>query len=352
MSLNNAGKDAGARRYPLRMPPGWTPPYPSFMSAFGDDVASASMAVMGCQFDHGDGVEGGGAEARAFVSGLVTLARTEGRSDHVDLSYCEVDGAGRAQFVVTAYWLRPDAVERFFDGDAFTTLWRRQSEEGTAFGIFREVFKVPLERFETLHSDPEHLVGVAHTREGVTDPISHHAYWGSMRDRIPASAIHDFAPTGGAEILERSANRILLRPNENLAVIRSGQDLGGVEGRERAEYYGEVEPVLRAGMAFLRDEGAAVNCLDCRFMAFVDDSGEKTDHTFGLAYFRSLSDLENWSEHHPTHLAIFNAFLEFAPRYGPAMKSRYWHEVSVLPARSQIAEYVNCAPGTGLLSGL
>jgi aldoxime dehydratase len=87
-------------------------------------------------------------------------------------------------------------------------------------------------------------------------------------------------------------------------------------------------------------------------MALLNDHGAPSDHTFGLAFFRSLEDLEGWAEHHPTHLAIFNAFLEFAPRYGPAMRSRYWHEVSVLPADGQIAEYVNCAPGTGLLGGM
>ncbi|TQV77759.1 phenylacetaldoxime dehydratase family protein [Denitrobaculum tricleocarpae] len=344
---SDTAKDKSGRRYPLRMPPGWTPPYPSFMSEFDAARRSASMVVMGCQFEDGDR-----ATAFEFVSRMVLLAEAEGKADHADLSSCEADSAGRAQFVMTGYWLKPDALEHFFESAAFQTLWQRHSAEALPHGIFREVFNVPLERFETLHSDPTHLVGVAHAREEVTDPIDRHAYWGSMRDRIPASADNPFDPSGTIEILEQSANRILLRPGENLAVIRSGQDLGGVHGQEREEYYGEVEPVLNAGMAFLRDQGAEVNCLDCRYMVFVDGSGEKTDHTFGLAYFRSLSDLENWSEHHPTHLAIFNAFLEFAPRYGPAMKSRYWHEVSVLPAQSQIAEYVNCAPGTGLLSGL
>lgn len=347
MSPNNAGKEKSERRYPLRMPPGWQPPYPSFMSEFRDDAASASMAVMGCQFDARDQ-----AAAFEFAAGLAALAREEGKASHVDLSTCAQDSAGRAQFVVTGYWLKPDALERFFEETAFKAHWDRHSADRMPYGVFREVFNVPLERFETLHSDAGHVVGVAHAREEVTDPIDRHAYWGSMRDRIPASARDAFDPFGRAEIIEQSANRILLRPNENLAVIRSGQDLGGVVGRERDEYYGEVEPVLNAGMTFLRDQGEEVNCLDCRYMAFLDGSGQRTDHTFGLAYFRSLADLENWSEHHSTHLAIFNAFLEFAPRYGPAMKSRYWHEVSVLPAQSQIAEYVNCAPGTGLLSGL
>ena len=254
--------------------------------------------------------------------------------------------------MVTAYWLTPDLLEGFFKDAAFRQLWHRHTVEERPYGIFREVFNIPLERFETLHSDPGHVVGIAHARDGVTPPVDRHAYWGSMRDRIPGASQDAFAPTGSIEVLERAEDRIVVRPSGNVAVIRSGQDLRGVEGSERSEYYAEVEPVLRSGMAFLRDEGQEVNCLDCRYMAFVEEDGRKTDHTFGLAYFRSLADLEGWSEQHPTHLAIFNAFLEFAPRYGPTMKSRYWHEVSVLPAENQFAEYINCAPGTGFLAGL
>jgi aldoxime dehydratase len=170
-----------------------------------------------------------------------------------------------------------------------------------------------------------------------------------MRDRIPAASDDAFVPRGEIEIIAQSPGRIVVRPGQNLAIIRSGQDIGRAIGQEREEYYADVEPVLRAGMDFLRDEGrTAVSCHDCRFMAMLDDNGETMDHTYGLAYFRSLKDLEDWAEHHPTHLAIFNAFLQFAPRYGPAMQSRYWHEVSVVEAEGQFAEYVNCAPGTGL----
>ena len=347
MPPNSSGREGSKRRYPLRMPPDWTPPYPSFMSEFGGAVNDAAMAVMGCQFDEQDR-----AAALAFAVDLVVLVREAGQADHVDLSACARDSAGRGQLVVTAYWLKPQALEAFFEDTAFKDCWREHSNESQPYGIFREVFNIPLERFETLHSDPGHLVGVAHARDGATDPIARHAYWGSMRDRIPAAANNAFDPVGSIEVLEQTSNRVVVRPNGNVAVIRSGQDLRGVEGSERSEYYADVEPVLNAGMAFLRDQGAEVNCLDCRYMAFVKEDGSKTDHTFGLAYFQSLADLEGWSEHHPTHLAIFNAFLEFAPRYGPAMKSRYWHEVSVLPAENQFAEYINCARGTGFLSGL
>lgn len=337
----------GGRRHPLRMPPDWDPPYPSFMSEFDSGTNAVSMAVIGCQFDESDRQT-----ALDFATGISLLMRDTGKADHVDLSECAHDSAGRCQIVATGYWLQPAALDRFFSGDAFRAYWARHGADGLSYGVFRELFNVPMERFETLHSGPEHLVGVANARQGITDPIDRHAYWGSMRDRIPESADDAFKPDGVVEVIEEGPNHILVRPNQNLAVIRSGQDLTAATGTEREEYYSDVEPALKAGMGFLRDEGKEVGCFDCRYMTFVDETGQVTDQTYGLAYFRSLEDLEKWAEHHPSHLAIFNAFLEFAPRYGPQMQSRYWHEVSVLPAESQLAEYVNCAAGTGLLGGL
>ena len=45
------------------------------------------------------------------------------------------------------------------------------------------------------------------------------------------------------------------RRTSNLCLIRSGQDWGDTEADERRMYLRDVEPVLRAGMDFLRDEG-------------------------------------------------------------------------------------------------
>jgi aldoxime dehydratase len=329
------------------MPPDWEPPYPSFMSEFNASQKGVSMVVAGCQSDVIRREE-----LHSIAAGLALLMRKAGAANHVDLSECAMDSAGCRQFVATGYWMDPDAVDSFFASEEFKTFWASHTAAGLEYGVFREVFNVPNSRFETLHSGPEHLVGAAHLRETISDPILEHAYWGSMRDRIPDAALDRFETSASVEVIEKGPNRIVVRPNRNMAIIRSGQDLKAATGTEHEEYYAEVEPVLQKGMAFLRDDGEEVDCFDCRYMSFVDEAGKTQPHTYGLAYFQSLESLENWAEHHPTHLAIFNAFLEFAPRYGPEMKSRYWHEVSVLPAENQFAEYINCKAGTGLLAGL
>lgn len=335
------------RKYPLRMPQGWEPPYPSHQSRFESPTGSVSMVIFGIQYE--DGAQD---ETLEHIRELAELARKLGKADFVDISACAQDSAGKAQIVATGYWFDDNEVEAFFATDGFQSFWSRHSQPDLGYGLFREVFNTPLDRFEVIHSHADHQVAISNVRDGLDENVRHHAYWGSMRDRIPASAHDPLTQEGGVEILEQQDNRIVVRPGHNLAIIRSGQDIRAADGTEKEEYYRDIEPVLIAGMDFLRDEGEEVNCFDCRFCRFVEEDGSPGKHSYGFGYFGELKDLEAWSEHHPTHLAIFGAFLKFMPKYGHIARSRFWHEVSVVPRDRQIAEYVNCAEGTGLLKGL
>lgn len=333
--------------YPLKMPPNWDPPYPSFMSEFTDQAGAIAMAVIGVQFPD---------EAREkALTRMLSYYRQVAQNDsisYVDLSECGRDSAGCGQIVVTCYGIEPEPFDNALNEGALQKSWEALSDDSVGIGAYREFFNMPLERFETLHSGPDHLVGAANFRQALTDPIQHHGYWGSMRDRLPDSQLDRFIASGDVSIDEKAPGHIVLKGNHNLAIIRSGQDFSKAEDQEKQEYLRDIEPVLIAGMDFLRDEGAEVNCYDCRLMRFLDSDGAELDHTYGLAYFQDLADLEKWSEKHPTHLAIFGSFMRFAPKYGENMRSRFWHEVSVIPSDSQYAEYVNCAPGTGLLGAI
>ena len=81
---------------------------------------------------------------------------------------------------------------------------------------------------------------------------------------------------------------------------------------ERRMYLDEVEPVLRAGMDFLRDEGRTVGCYANRYLRVIDDRGDLLDKSFGMSWWRSLADLDRW-------------------------------------AKDQHFEHLGCHPGTGLL---
>jgi aldoxime dehydratase len=113
-----------------------------------------------------------------------------------------------------------------------------------------------------------------------------------------------------------------------------------------------MEPILRAGMDFLRDEGQSIGCYANRYMRHIDASGQLLEKSFGLSYWHSLADMERWSESHPTHLAIFGTFMRIVQELNFQLKLRLYHEVTVLDSGQQDFEYVNCHPKTGLMRGV
>ncbi|MEI8611719.1 phenylacetaldoxime dehydratase family protein [Enterovibrio sp. Hal110] len=329
------------RKLALKMPPNWVPPVPAWGSVFSEDVQQVSMCIIGCQ--HKDD-----ADISDFIEALNNLST---KADVCDFATCE-DKDGLYQTLATIYWGDGKACADWLDSDAFALFWELYSDEKWGFGIFREVFNIPLERLETLFSGPIHNHGMSQIRKDIEGPIEHHGYWGGMRDRIPLSADDAFDTHQCLDVIEQNGNRIVVGAHENLCIIRSGQDWTLTKGEQREEYLNQIEPVLKAGMNFLRDEGEEVNCYSCRYMTQFSPYKGKKECTFGLAFFRTMADLEAWAESHPTHLAIFNTFLEIAPKYGPELQLQLWHEVSVLPAGNQFGEYINCTKGTGLLAGL
>jgi hypothetical protein len=100
-------------------------------------------------------------------------------------------------------------------------------------------------------------------------------------------------------------------------------------------------------MDFLRESPEATGCCSLRFQQTCNAGGAPELETHALGYFLSLEHMENWSEKHPSHGAIFRAAMARYRKYGKQNQLRTWHEVFVLPAQNQIFEYVNCAPGTG-----
>lgn len=74
--------------------------------------------------------------------------------------------------------------------------------------------------------------------------------------------------------------------------------------------------------------------------------------TVDLSWWRSLEDLETWSESHPTHVAIFRAALKYLSTMGPAARLRLYHEVTVADEGQTRFEYLGCHPRTGLLRAL
>ncbi len=79
----------------------------------------------------------------------------------------------------------------------------------------------------------------------------------------------------------------------------------------------------------------------------MDSKGQVVEKTFGLSLWRSLADMEQWAEFHPTHIAIFGTFMRVVQALEFKLKLRLYHEVAVLAPDEQEYEYVNCHSGRG-----
>jgi aldoxime dehydratase len=330
-----------ARSRHRRVGDDYRPPYPSFVARYKPSVSRVVMAYFGVQY-RGDPPE---AATRSLAEIAARFSRPDGPL-HWDRA-CYVDQAGFSNVVSVAYW---DDVGRF---DAWFApardAWTGQGGDG--IGHFIEVLRPNVERYETLFSSPDRAEGVAVIADGMSGEVQEHAYWGGMRDRIPLSQTSEMAP-GGKPSLVRDGARLRVIADDNLCLIRSGQDWSDTEAAERKMYLDDVEPVLREGMDFLRDEGRSIGCYANRYMRVVGEGGVSTEKSYGQSWWQSLASLERWAESHPSHVRIFGAAMKYLSTLGPSAKLRLYHEVTVAARDEQFFEYTGCHPKTGMLAAV
>ena len=325
----------------------YVPPYPAWAVHPGPRLARVVMSYLGVQWG---GESAQPAARKAFASILACLALDDGPG-HFDCAHF-VDPLGYETLVATAYWRDPATYEAWWNQEGVRGWWDSDDRLAERVGLFRETLSPRSPHFECLFSTPDRLEGVAACVGSRTeDQIQEHAYWGSMRDRIPRSQTDALEASGQLRIAPapEAGRRLRVAGHENLAVIRSGQDWSETTGRERSLYLDQMEPVLRRGMAFLGGQGLEAGCYSNRYVRHVDANGNPLEKSFGLSFWRSLGDLEKWAEVHPTHVAIFGTFMTIVQELQFQLALRLYHEVSVLAADEQEYEYINCHPATGLL---
>jgi aldoxime dehydratase len=332
-----------ARTRHRRVGDDYAPPYPSFVARHKPSVTRVVMAYFGLQTRGAPSVA-----AKQALARLASDFTTSDRPAHWDrASY--VDEAGFTNVVTVAYWDDRQTFDRWFP--AARARWTGEQRTNEGFGTFIEALYPSVEGYETLFSSLGRPEGVAVLADGMSGDVLEHAYWGGMRDRIPLSQTSEMAPSGAPRAISDGA-RIRIIPHDNLCLIRSGQDWGDTETTERQMYLGDVEPVLREGMDFLRDQGRSIGCYANRYMTVVGPDGATTEKSYGMSWWKSLSALERWAESHPTHVRIFGAAMKYLSTLGPAAKLRLYHEVTVARADEQLFEYVDCHPQTGMLNAV
>lgn len=328
----------------MRRPEGHRPSYPAFTVRFPD----ATDAIVFAQF----AVRGPDLEAVTAAAGeLDALLAGENGPRHAD-RVRPVRENGQHTRLALAYWDSAEAHQAWWASKAVSTWWQALPEDGP-LAYWREVATIPVRRFETIHSGEWLDNGVSNfTPIEVTEL---HDYWGGMRDRIRDS--HDSELTPESPDFRSPAEgsrgrRIRFNNPDNLAFIRTAQDWSHCGEVERATYTEAVAPTLQAGADYIAGHPAS-GCTAAVYVEELDASwSQPQDRTCVLAWWVSLAHLEEWTVNHPTHKAIFAAFHQMLQRHEFRLDLRLWHEVCVLPAGAAEFEYVNCAPGTGLLAAL
>lgn len=338
------------RTQPRRVADDFAPPYPCWSARAPSSVDQVVMAFFGVQS------KGAAMQGRACAA-LQQMARSFALADgpgHHDLAHY-VDAAGYDTMIGIAYWTDPAAYARWHALPEVAGWWEDPVRLKEGLGYFREVLTPRMAHYETMFNTPDRLEGVGVVMGGISDQIQEHSYWGSARERIPLAQTDALLPEGTLRVTAGSpaqGQRVRLAGHRHVAIIRSGQEWTDTEGQERDLYLKDMEPVLRQGMDFLRDEGTAIGCYTNRYMRHVGATGQPQEKTFGLSFWHSLGDLERWAESHPTHVAIFGSFMRYVQALNFQVKLRAYHEVTVLAPEEQSYEYLNCHPKTGLMNGL
>lgn len=320
----------------------YVPPYPAWSARIAPSIAQLVVANMGVQWNEPALAD----HAFAHIDRLRGTLDAASMAREAEIAHY-VDEAGYDTLVLMAYWIEPAAFERWHASDAVAAL----ASAPSPLGRFWEILTPSADRLETLFSVADEMEGAGRVLGDLSPEVQEHAYWGSARDRLPIAQNHALSVPAGArfDAADAGDGLTILKGHANVAMIRSGQDWGPTGGEERRLYLEQIEPILRAGMEFLRDRGQETGCYANRYMRMIGSDREAREKSFGWSYWRSLEDMEKWSEQHATHLAIFGTFMQMVQKLNFDLKLRLWHEVYVLTPDQQHYEYRNCHPRTGLL---
>jgi aliphatic aldoxime dehydratase len=261
---------------------------------------------------------------------------------------------GTLTHVISAYWVNEDRFAAWEADPEVEAWWQAPERLQGELGCWREILRVPRDRQESLYWR-DFPIGVSVSSEVALYPTPYCGYYGAMRDRLFAAAKDPLKASPGASLQQHTdragfGQHWSVHPPHNVAVIRGRSSWGFMDDEQHADYDAQLRIPVSNGMDYLEHNPLPSGCASMRWQRSTDEYGYEEPDEYAHAYFLSLEHLEQWSEHHASHAAIFNAAIRRYRHYGAANQLRTWHEVYVLPEGGQRFEYLNCHPDTGLLS--
>ncbi len=248
------------------MPEGWVAPAPAWTNHWANENDPIVAGYFAAQ-----GGDTGALDAWAAEALFGDDAPRQVEQGHF------VDASGANNHLYIAYW-------RLSQYGGWWQLhrgwWEDKARESEPAAYWREILSMPLERTETLHSTAG-LHGASLLADDTVGPIEEHGYAGGMRDRVPVSTTVDLRQTVPID-----------------ATLET------------------LQPVLKEGMRFLRDNPVETHCYSMRYVIKTDRQWQPLNESFGLGYATDIFAFEDWARSHPTHLAIFDNFMVMAGRFG------------------------------------
>ncbi len=325
-------------------PDSYQPPYPAYQSHFASGHDDFVMAMASVQARQQSAAEQLTNELLALL-----LVDRECKPLHVERG-TQTDASGYHNDVFMPYWKDKQDMHGFWEREDVQS-WMSKPRKGDA-GWWRETIVAPVTSLDGNYSLEKIDYGVGRYVEQKLEQF--HAYFGSMRDRV-VDYLSGEADGKKGQITRRDAvdsfgrrMRISEMPDK-LCFIRGPFGWDKATEEEQQAFIDDMLPVFKTGADYLRDNPLDSNCISMRFIDEVDmglDNGVQVEI---LAWFLTLKDLERWTHHHPTHLAIYRGVFEYMKRFDFQARLNLGHEVIVVPSGGAVLEYCNCHPSTGFL---
>lgn len=316
----------------------------AWTTTFSSDITHIIFAQFGIQVKEKS-------QSLEYVETITESFQLPNGPDHFDISVY-VDSESYHNHLFMAYWKNPKNYHDWLNHPQVQK-WcsGKLIDKHSEVGFFSEVATIPITHFETIHSRNNNDSGVTHF--ATLNKTKTHAYWGSMRERIPVSASSDlegeYRNKLAAKEKKTFGKRIRVIAPNNLCLIRTAQDWSHCSEEQKKTYLNLIQPALNKAHRFLENHPEDTGCISARLIQEIDSNGKRLEKTSVIGYFQSLYHLERWTHEHATHKAVFRTFAEMLKRHNFNIDLSLWHEVSVLQSKDLELEYVNCHPKTGFL---